>query len=222
MIIAIDGYSSCGKSTLSKALAKSLDFAYVDSGAMYRAVTLYFLDNGISIDQTSQVKDALQHIHITFENIDGINTCFLNGVNVEDEIRTMRVSGSVSEVATIPLVRIWSVQMQQEMAKGKDIVMDGRDIGTVVFPYAEVKFFVTADKKVRAERRYQELLQKGKKITVDQVLKNLQHRDHIDSTREHSPLRQAEDAIVLDNTNLSKEEQLQLAIQYVKQIKSTL
>jgi len=146
MIIAVDGYSSCGKSTLSKSLAAELDFIYIDTGAMYRAVTLYFLDHEIDFRDEEAVCQALDNINISFEKIDGVNTCFLNGINVEQKIRGMRVSSSVSEVAAIAMVRDRSVELQREMAKGKDIVMDGRDIGTVVFPDADLKLFVTADK----------------------------------------------------------------------------
>lgn len=214
--IAIDGHSSCGKSTLSKDLALHLGYMYIDTGAMYRAVTLYFLNHAVDIADTQAVSTALSAIRIHFEHINGTNTCFLNGVNVEEEIRSMRVSNFVSEVAALPQVRVESVAMQRQMAEGQSFVMDGRDIGTVVFPDATVKIFVTADTDIRTERRWKELKAKGKQATKEEVKINLAHRDHIDSTREHSPLRQAADAFVLDNTHLSKEEQIDVAIKYIE------
>lgn len=220
MIIAVDGYSSCGKSTLSKSLAAKLGYIYIDTGAMYRAATLYILNHELDISSKEQISKALDKIHITFENIDGNNTCFLNGENVEQEIRDMRVSSFVSEVAAIPAVRDRSVELQRQMALGKDIVMDGRDIGTVVFPDADLKLFITADKTVRATRRYEELKSKGKKVTLQEIIDNLEHRDHIDTTREHSPLRQARDAIVIDNSFLSKEEQMLVALSHVYKIRN--
>lgn len=213
--IAIDGYSSCGKSTLSKDLANQLGYMYIDTGAMYRAVTLYFLEHEVDITNAKAIASALSEIKIHFEHIDGTNTCFLNDTDVEDEIRTMRVSNFVSEVAALPQVRLESVAMQRQMAKGQSFVMDGRDIGTVVFPDALVKIFVTADTEVRTERRWQELRAKGKEVTKEEVKANLAHRDHIDSTREHSPLRQAADAFVLDNTLLTKQEQIDVVLRYI-------
>ena len=218
MIIAIDGYSSCGKSTMAKALAKQLSFVYVDSGAMYREVTHYFLKHDVVLSSESEVANALRKINIDFVYIDGKNTCILNGENVEVEIRSMRISNNVSEVAAIGAVREELVSLQRSIAKSKSIVMDGRDIGTVVFPDADIKFFVTADKQVRTKRRYQELIAAGKEVTMREVEQNLEHRDHIDTTREISPLRKAEDAIVIDNTCLSREEQLALAIKYIEAI----
>jgi len=213
--IAIDGYSSCGKSTLSKDLAAVLGYMYIDTGAMYRAVTLYILDHEVDITDPEAIAAALSQINIHFEYIDGKNTCYLNGVTVENEIRSMRVSNFVSEVAALPQVRDESVAMQRRMAAGKSFVMDGRDIGTVVFPDAEVKIFVTADTDVRTERRWKELQAKGKTVSKEDVKANLAHRDHIDSTREHSPLRQAADAYVLDNTHLSKSEQIDVVLEYI-------
>jgi len=222
MIIAVDGYSSCGKSTLSKRLASELDFIYIDTGAMYRAVTLYFLDHEIDIANDQAVLSGLEKINITFENIAGANTCFLNDNNVEQEIRGMRVSSFVSEVAAVAAVREASVKMQRSMSVGKSVVMDGRDIGTVVFPQAEVKLFVTADTEVRAQRRYKEMLAKGKQVTIEDVKQNLNHRDSIDTTRAHSPLRQSADAYVIDNTLLTKEEQLKVALAYIHKVKAQL
>jgi len=221
MIVAIDGYSSCGKSTLSKALAKKLEFVYIDTGAMYRAVTLYFLNNNVTIDNDIEVGQALTKIDIEFMNIKGENTCFLNGDNVEEEIRGMRVSSYVSEVAAIPAVRDRNVELQRLMSVDKDVVMDGRDIGTVVFPDADLKIFVTADPKIRAQRRFDELISKGKTVSMEEVVKNLKHRDTIDTTRTHSPLRQAEDAFVIDNTLLTKEEQIDVAIAYLNHIENS-
>lgn len=215
MTIAIDGYSSCGKSTLAKALAKELSYVYVDSGAMYRAVTYYFLKHDITIHNSQEVALALEKINIDFANIKGNNICFLNNENVENEIRSMRISNNVSEVAAIGLVREKLVKLQRLIASNTSVVMDGRDIGTVVFPDADIKFFVTADKAVRAQRRYDELINKGKEVTLREVQQNLEHRDAIDTTREISPLRKADDAIVIDNTDLSREEQLNLALSYI-------
>lgn len=219
MIIAVDGYSSCGKSTLSKALAKALGYIYIDTGAMYRAVTLYFLEHKTDIDDTAAVKSAMDKVVIRFEILDGRNTCFLNDRIVESEIRGMEVSGFVSEVAALPYVRERCVELQRQMAHGQSVVMDGRDIGTVVFPDAEVKLFVTADKDVRTQRRYKELTAKGKSVTMEEVRENLEHRDRIDTTREHSPLKQADDAYVLDNTLLTREQQLEVAHHYIEHIK---
>ncbi len=218
MIIAVDGYSSCGKSTLSKALASELGYIYIDTGAMYRAITLYFLDHEIDINCDSAVSEALKNITVSFRNVDGVNTSFLNNTNIEHEIRGMRVSSFVSEVASISQVRDESVAMQRIMAIGKDVVMDGRDIGTVVFPHAELKLFVTADTEIRAQRRYEELLAAGKPVTLDQIKENIAHRDHIDTTREHSPLRQATDAHVIDTSDLSKKEQMDMALRYVAEV----
>ena len=212
--IAIDGFSSSGKSTMAKVLARTIGYAYIDSGAMYRAVTLYSLDNGI-IDNDGNVDiDRLKHdipnIAITFGvNPDtGATETYLNGKNVEREIRDMRVSSRVSTIAAIPFVRHALVAQQQELGKNKGIVMDGRDIGTTVFPDAEMKVYVDASAETRAQRRFDELRSKGDLTTTyEQVLENVKHRDHIDTTREESPLRRADDAIVLDNSNMSREQQ---------------
>jgi cytidylate kinase len=221
MIIAIDGYSSCGKSTLAKSLAKELSFKYVDSGAMYRAVTYYFLKHDVTLNNNKEVELALDKISIDFANIKGSNICFLNNENVENEIRSMRISNNVSEVATIGLVREKLVRMQRAIAENSSVVMDGRDIGTVVFPDAQIKFFVTADKKVRAQRRYEEIINNGKEVTLREVQLNLEHRDKIDTTRDISPLRQADDAIIIDNTTLDREEQLDLALSYIHKFRSS-
>ncbi len=218
MTIAIDGYSSCGKSTLAKALAKELSYAYVDSGAMYRAVTHYFLRHDVTLNSEVEVEAALEKIRIDFKYIDGKNTCILNDENVEIEIRSMRISNNVSEVAVIGKVRSKLVAIQREIAESKSIVMDGRDIGTVVFPDADIKFFITADKDIRTKRRYDELIANGKEVTMREVQQNLEHRDHIDTTREISPLRKADDAVEIDNTYLTRNEQLNLAIKYIEKL----
>lgn len=216
IIIAIDGHSSCGKSTLAKALASHLKYIYVDSGAMYRAVTLYFMRHSIDLTQEKDIIDALNQIKIHFEIIDGHNTCFLNHENVESDIRTMEVSNLVSEVAAISLVRSKLVEYQRAIGKDKGIVMDGRDIGSVVFPNAELKLFVTAQTKIRAIRRYEELIGKGFDVRLEDVLSNLNKRDYIDSTRKDSPLIQADDAILVDNSYLNREEQLNKAVELVQ------
>jgi len=215
IIIAIDGFSSCGKSTLAKAMAKALEYVFVDTGAMYRAIALYFLRNNIPFNDTD-AHDALQAIELRFKynSASQKSDMYLNGENVEQEIRDMQVSQKVSEVATIPAVRAFAVAQQKAMGMDKGIVMDGRDIGTVVFPDAELKLFITADPAIRLERRYQELLQTNPAILKEEVAANLQQRDLMDSTRAHSPLKQAEDAMVLDNTNLDRAQQFELAMQW--------
>lgn len=215
IVVAIDGYSSCGKSTLAKALAKQLHFIYVDSGAMYRAVTLYFLRNNVNIHSHDAVIEALENIHLNFHSRDYQTHITLNDEEVSEEIRLMPVSENVSPVSAIREVRQEMVRQQQRMGKSKNIVMDGRDIGTVVFPDAQVKLFMTADPKVRAERRFKELAPKNPEITLEEVFENLAHRDYQDTTRTESPLIRAEDAIILDNTDLTPEEQLQFAIEKV-------
>jgi cytidylate kinase len=216
IVVAIDGYSSCGKSTLAKALAKKLAFIYIDSGAMYRAVTLYFIRNNVDITNESAVKDALKHIELNFHARDYESHILLNGEEVSEEIRQMPVSENVSEVSANKLVRHDMVEQQQRMGKSKNIVMDGRDIGTAVFEDAQVKFFMTADPKIRAERRFNELVSKGDtSITLEEVFENLAHRDYADTTRAESPLTRAEDAIILDNTELTQEEQLNFALEKV-------
>jgi len=212
IVVAIDGYSSCGKSTLAKALAKRLHFIYVDSGAMYRAVTLYFLRNQVDLHNHDQVAGALGNIHLNFHSRDYQTHITLNDEEVSEEIRLMPVSENVSTVAAIHEVRLEMVKQQQRMGKSKNIVMDGRDIGTVVFPDAQVKLFMTADPKIRAERRYKELAPKNPDITLEEVFENLAHRDYQDTTREESPLTRADDAIILDNTELSPQEQLDFAL----------
>ena len=223
IIIAIDGFSSCGKSTLAKAMAKALEYVFVDTGAMYRAIALYFLRNNIAFNDTA-ANEALHAIELRFKfnSASQKSDMYLNDENVEQEIRTMQVSQKVSEVASIPAVRTFAVAQQQAMGMDKGIVMDGRDIGTVVFPNAELKLFVTADPAIRLERRYQELLQTNPSILKEDVAANLQQRDLMDSTRAHSPLKQAEDALVLDNTNLNREQQFELAMQWaMEKIKSS-
>ena len=212
LVIAIDGYSSCGKSTLAKALARKLHFIYIDTGAMYRAVTLYFLRKGIDLNNEEMVKDALKEVHLNFDSKDYQTHILLNGEDVSDEIRQMEVSQQVSEVSAIKAVRQEMVNQQQRMGRSKNVVMDGRDIGTTVFPGAKVKIFMTADPKVRAERRFKELTAKGEQITLEAVFENIAHRDFLDTTRKESPLTRAADAIVLDNTELTEAQQLEFAL----------
>jgi CMP/dCMP kinase len=216
IVVAIDGYSSCGKSTLAKAIAKKLHFIYVDSGAMYRAVALYFLRNNIDLNDCAQISKALENIHLNFHSRDYETHITLNDEEVSDEIRLMPVSESVSAVSAIHDVRVEMVRQQQRMGKSKNIVMDGRDIGTVVFPDAQVKIFMTADPKIRAERRYKELAPKNPDISLEDVFENLAHRDYQDTTRKESPLMRADDAIILDNTDLTPEEQLEFALGKIK------
>ena len=216
IIIAIDGHSSCGKSTLAKELSKTLGYGYVDTGAMYRAITLYFIQHQVDITKEEAVAAALKKISITFVNKNGQNRTILNGEDVEEEIRQMYVSDMVSPVATISSVRKAMVKQQQEMGQQKGIILDGRDIGTVVFPTAALKLFVTATIDTRAKRRYLELTQKGVAVTLEEVAKNLAERDQIDSNRSDSPLKQADDAILIDNTNLSRVEQLAMVLALVK------
>lgn len=222
IIIAIDGYSSCGKSTVAKALANKLHYVYVDSGAMYRAVTLYFLRNNIDITNEKQVQQALGNIHIDFHKEQGVTRVLLNDEDVSDEIRQMPVSENVSAVSAIKQVRAAMVKQQQKMGARKNVVMDGRDIGTAVFPHAQVKIFMTADPKVRAERRYLELKNKGENITLEEVFENIAHRDYQDTTRKESPLVRAEDAIILDNTDLTEEEQLDFVLKKAKKVEGSL
>lgn len=224
IVIAIDGYSSCGKSTMAKNLARQLGYVYVDTGAMYRAVTLYALRHQLfkadgEVDAAS-LERAMPDIRISFQfNAQtGKPDTYLNDELVEQEIRTMQVSERVSKIAALPFVRTALVAQQQRMGKDKGIVMDGRDIGTVVFPHAELKIFVTASAEVRAQRRYDELQQKGMPARYDDILKNVQERDYIDSHREVSPLRKADDAIELDNSNLTIDEQQQWLLQQVDKV----
>ena len=223
IIIAVDGHSSCGKSTLSKQLAQKLKYNYIDTGAMYRAVTLFALRNKLISNQQVNKEELIRllpDINITFRfnEQEQKSDTFLNGENIENEIRELEVSNNVSPIATIKEVRQTMVEQQQAMGQEKGIVMDGRDIGTVVFPNAELKIFMTASPQVRAQRRYDEMISKGLKVSMDEVLKNIEERDHIDSNREESPLRKALDAIVLDNSNLTREEQLEWVITQVKKI----
>ncbi|QHL87558.1 (d)CMP kinase [Nibribacter ruber] len=217
IVVALDGHSSCGKSTTAKQVAKELGYAYIDTGAMYRAVTLYFLEHYIDLTNPKKVQDALAHIEVTFHRNPKThrNEVFLNGLNVEDEIRTMYVSNMVSEVSVIPAVRRAMVAEQQKMGKRRGVVMDGRDIGTVVFPDAEVKVFMTADVETRAKRRQEELFEKDQLVPFDEIVENLQKRDHIDSTREDSPLRQAEDAHLLDTSHITIDEQVEFVMRLV-------
>ena len=219
IIIAIDGFSSCGKSTLAKAMAKNLQYIFIDTGAMYRAVALFFLRAGIDFDNNTDIAEALNKITLQFKyNPASLQSdMYLNEENVEQEIREMRVSQKVSEVAAIALVRDFAVAQQQAMGESKGIVMDGRDIGTVVFPKAELKIFVTASPDIRVQRRFLELSAKNAAITVAEISENLQHRDVIDTTREHSPLKQADDALVLDNSNMTREAQLDIALQWAQE-----
>lgn len=220
--IAIDGYSSCGKSTIAKAIAKKLQYIYVDTGAMYRAVTLYCLDYGI-------IKDKYVDLTILHESLPNINVSFvynqknehsetyLNNENVEKRIREMDVSGNVSLISSVKEVRQKLVAIQQSIGKQKGVVMDGRDIGTVVFPDAELKLFMTADNDVRAQRRFEELTVNGSKVSLDEVRKNIEERDYIDTHRTEDPLRQAKDAIILNNTDLTIEEQLKIVLDLIEE-----
>lgn len=209
IVIAIDGYSACGKSTTAKEVAKILGYRYIDSGAMYRAVTLYFLQQHVSLTNPKEIAKALQQISISFKvNAKGITETFLNGLSVEKDIRRMKVSENVSPVSAIREVREAMVAQQRKLGREKGIVMDGRDIGTVVFPNAELKFFMTADMLVRAFRRQKELLALDRLVDLDEVIENIQKRDQIDTTRAESPLRQASDAIVIDTTHITIDEQV--------------
>jgi cytidylate kinase len=216
IIVAIDGYSSCGKSTVARALAKKLHFIYVDSGAMYRAITLYLLRNNIEVADSKGIEEALKNIHLSFHSRDYQTHITLNGEEVSEEIRQMPVSEKVSEVSTLKAVRTEMVKQQQRLGKSKDIVMDGRDIGTAVFPDAQVKIFMTADPNIRAQRRYKELSAKGDTVTLEEIFENLAHRDYQDTTRKESPLIRAEDAIILDNTVLSENEQLEFVLEKIR------
>lgn len=229
LIIAIDGYSSCGKSTVAKALARRLGIHYIDSGAMYRAVTLYFLENDIPVPGPEELLSSdydydrvMQEIEISFRfnPKSGFSEVYLNGRNVEQEIRSMAINEQVSHVSAIKCVRRHLVKMQQEGAAEGGLVMDGRDIGTTVFPHADLKIFMKADPTVRANRRFKELTEKGVKVTLDEVVQNVIGRDYEDTHREESPLRKAEDAIMLDNTHLSPEEQVDFVMKEVQKLLS--
>jgi len=223
IVIAIDGYSSCGKSTMAKTLARILGYNYIDSGAMYRAITLFALRNGWITNgkfDVEKIISGLKDIKITFrwDEKTEKNTTFLNGENIEDEIRKLEVSQNVSPISTIAEVRKEMVKQQRENGKNKGIVMDGRDIGTVVFPDAELKIFMTAASEIRAQRRFLELKEKGLDVSLDEIIDNVEERDKIDLNRKISPLKKAVDAIVLDNSNLTREEQLQWALEKVKEL----
>jgi cytidylate kinase len=220
IIITIDGFSSCGKSTLAKQLAQKLNYTYIDSGAMYRAITLYFLRNSVDWANKNEIHDALQNINLQFltNEHSGNTEIYLNGENVEYIIRDLVVAEKVSEIAALPEVRKFAVAAQQQIGKDKGIVMDGRDIGTTVFPDAEVKIFMVADEAVRVERRFTEMFEKNPNITLDEIKSNIALRDYIDSNRKVSPLRKAADAIELDNTNLSEKEQLDFALKLIKKV----
>jgi len=223
IVIAIDGHSSCGKSTMAKSLARKLGYIYIDSGAMYRTVTLFALRNGWINNGSPDIKkviSGLKNIRITFnwDEKKEKNTTFLNGENIEEEIRRLEVSQNVSPISTIAEVRHEMVKQQRENGKNKGIVMDGRDIGTVVFPDAELKIFMTASPEIRAQRRYLELKEKGMEADFNDILKNVEERDKIDSTRAISPLKKADDALVLDNSHLTREEQLQWTLNKVEKI----
>jgi cytidylate kinase len=209
IVIALDGYSACGKSTTAKQVATILGYRYIDSGAMYRAVTLYFLDHHVSLTNPKEISKALKEINISFKvNSKNITETYLNGLNVEGDIRKMRISEHVSNVSAVKEVRIALVDQQRKMGKEKGVVMDGRDIGTVVFPQAELKLFMTAETLVRAFRRQKELLAKKQLVDLDEVIDNIIQRDKIDTSRTESPLRQAPDAIVIDTTHLLIDEQV--------------
>ena len=223
IIIAIDGHSSCGKSTVAQQIARKLNYIFIDSGAMYRAVTLYCLRNHIienGIVNTAELIANLDKIKVCFKSnpVTHHNDIWLNGENVEDEIRLLEVSQYVSPVAAVAEVRQLLVSLQQEMGQSKGIVMDGRDIGTVVFPEADLKIFMTAQPDVRAQRRFDELTAKGEKVNYEEIRANILERDHYDEMREQSPLRKANDAIVLDNSYMTREEQLEWILNYVAKI----
>jgi cytidylate kinase len=220
IIITIDGFSSCGKSTLAKQLARKLNYTYIDSGAMYRAITLYFLRNNVNWSVKNEILKALDNISLEFlSNIHTGNTeVYLNNENVEYIIRDLVVAEKVSEIAALPEVRRFAVSVQQKIGAKKRIVMDGRDIGTTVFPDAEVKIFMVADEAVRVERRFAEMFDKNPNITLEEVRNNIAMRDYIDANRKVSPLTKAEDAIELDNTNLTPKEQLDFALRLVQKV----
>ena len=209
LVIAIDGYSACGKSSTAKEVSNVLGYRYIDTGAMYRAVTLYFLDQHVALTNPKEISRALEKIHISFNvNSKSKTETYLNGLSVEKVIRSMRVSEMVSQVSTIKEVRVAMVEQQRRMGREKAVVMDGRDIGTVVFPNAELKLFMKADLLVRAFRRQKELLERNQMVDLDDVVENILQRDQIDTTRAESPLRQAEDAVLMDTTHISFDEQV--------------
>ena len=213
IIIAIDGHSSCGKSSTAKRAAANLGFSYMDTGAMYRAITLYFIQNHIAITNPKDIENALQNITIEFRrSMEGQNQTYLNGINVEDEIRKLYVANKVSEVSAVATVRHAMVDQQRKIGKKKGFVVDGRDIGTVVFPEAELKIFMTADTLVRAQRRQIELMAKGEVLDIEEILENIKKRDIIDTTRAESPLKQADDAFIIDTTFMTLDEQVDQVI----------
>jgi cytidylate kinase len=219
IVIAIDGYSGCGKSSTAKAVAQILGYTYIDSGAMYRAATLHFLNHHVVLSNPKEVNKYLESLEISFHlnHDNGKQETFLNGLNVEDEIRSMRVSDYVSEVSKIKEVRTELVAQQQKMGKKKGVVMDGRDIGTVVFPTAELKVFMSADLNIRAERRQKELLERGELVALEKIVQNLAERDQVDTTRQESPLRKAEDAVELDTSLLEFEDQVNQIVSFAKE-----
>lgn len=214
IVIAIDGYSACGKSTTAKMVAAKMGYAYIDTGAMYRAVTLYFKENYVNITNEKEIEKALADIQVTFHHNEknGQSETFLNGLNVENEIRKMYISENVSEVSALPQVRHAMVAQQQRMGKKRGVVMDGRDIGTQVFPDAELKIFMEADMNMRAVRRQQELLAKKQMVNLEDIIHNLQHRDYLDTTRKESPLIKADDAFLLDSSYITLEEQVDIVL----------
>ena len=221
--IAIDGYSSCGKGTLAKAMALALNYVFIDSGAMYRAVTLFLMRHSVNLDDMAQVEQALAQLTVEFDVDDaGASFVTLNGENVENEIRTIAVASKVSEVAKIQAVRDKLVYLQQQMGVKKGVVMDGRDIGTVVFPDAELKIFMTASVEVRAQRRYSELVAKGDAVTLEEISANLKHRDEVDSSRENSPLTMTSDYRVLDNSEMDRDSQFALAMAWADEVFSLI
>ena len=221
--IAIDGYSSCGKGTLAKAMALALNYVFIDSGAMYRAVTLFLMRHSVNLDDIAQVEQALAQVTVAFEvNDAGASFVTLNGENVENEIRTIAVASKVSEVAKIQAVRDKLVYLQQQMGVKKGVVMDGRDIGTVVFPDAELKIFMTASVEVRSQRRFSELLAKGDAVTLEEISANLKHRDAVDSSRENSPLTMTSDYRVLDNSEMNRDSQFALAMAWADEVFSLI
>jgi len=224
IVIALDGFSSCGKSTTARHVAAVLHYAFVDSGAMYRAVALYFHHNNISLTDLNQVADALREIEITFvfNPVKQSSDTYLNGENVESEIRMMFISDMVSQVSALPIVRHAMVALQQKMGEKKGIVMDGRDIGTVVFPNAELKIFMTAEPHIRAQRRKLELLQKGEDLPLEEIVENLRKRDEIDSNRSEGPLKRAVDAIDLDTSFKSMDEQVEFVLEHVRRVQGEI
>ena len=223
-IIALDGHSSCGKSSTAKRVAKKLGYAFIDTGAMYRAVSLYFYDNHVALTNPKEIEKALSELHITFQFNEhrGASDVYLNGLNVEEEIRKMYISQMVSEVSAITIVRKAMVAQQQKMAKHRGVVMDGRDIGTKVFPDAEIKVFMTADPTIRAERRQRELLEKGEMVDLGVILENIKKRDIIDSTREEGPLIQTKDAVLMDTSFMTLDEQVDFVVRLHESILSKI